>query len=45
MEEQKLRLIRPNEQAHEFDTIEQNIAVNDIYIDSIQAKLNILEKI
>ena len=45
MEEQKLRLIKPGENGSEFDSIEQNIAVNDIYIDSIQAKLNILEKI
>lgn len=45
MEEQKLRLIKPGENGGEFNSIEQNIAVNDIYIDSIQAKLNILEKI
>ena len=30
-----MRLIRPNEQGGDYNTIEQNIAVNDIYIDSI----------
>ncbi len=44
MEEQKLRLNRPAG-AIQFESIQQSIAVNDIYIDSIQAKLNILEKI
>ena len=45
MNEEKLRLIRPNEQGSDYDTIEQNIAVSDIYIESIQAKLNILENL
>lgn len=45
MKEEKLRLIKPNEFSSDYDVIEQNIAVNDVYIDSIQAKLNILEKL
>jgi len=44
MEEQKLRLMGKSD-ANNYGMIEQSIAVNDIYIDSIQAKLNILEKI
>jgi len=44
MEEQRLRLIRPSGGSN-FETIDQTMAVNDIYIDSIQAKLKILEKI
>jgi hypothetical protein len=39
-----LRLMMPSGGSN-FQTIDQSIAVNDIYIDSIQAKLKILEKI
>ena len=36
--------MRPVGQSN-FESIDQSMAVNDIYIDSIQAKLNILEKL
>ena len=44
MEEQKLRLNR-GAGGENVESIDQTIAVNDIYIDSIQAKLSILEKL
>ena len=44
MQEQKLRLIQ-GPGGSDLMSINQSIAVNDIYIDSIQAKLKILENI
>ena len=37
MEEEKLRLIKPKDKKvpNDYNIIEQNLAVNDIYIDSI----------
>ena len=43
MEEQKLRVMKTG--GTTSNAVDQSIAVNDVYIDSIQAKLSILEKI
>ena len=39
------KLIRNNCKQNQKDTVEKNIAVNDMYLEAIQAKLKILDQI